>query len=380
MVRYARVLAALLFVASILVGLLVFLTPNRGLLDFGSFYMAGVVQEKGVDNPYGIYPQLADETGANFGYTDGRGHSPNLNPPISLYPFRVLADVNPDTARSILNYASALLFAGCAIAMLRAYPEHRDRLGVLWVAGFAGFWYTLALGQIYVLLFALGLGAWLLIEKGTHPIIAGVLIGVLIAIKPNFAVWPLFLLLAGHHRISITAFATAAAISAVPLVLEGPTIYQQWLQAAQDYPRLALAFNASLVGEAERIGVPALGYGLSAALVAAAAAAMWHLRPTALRSSAWGIVVGLLASPIAWVGYGMLMMPVLLSRRWRALEWVVAIGLAGVWLAAGLGEPFLIATLLLLFLLAREEYAHRRVTQTVETTLTPGTGHPQVAL
>jgi hypothetical protein len=366
--------------ASILIGLLVFLTPNRGLLDFGSFYMAGVVQEKGVDNPYGIYPQLAEETGANFGYTDGRGHSPNLNPPISLYPFRVLADVNPDTARTVLNYASALLFAGCAIAMLRAYPEHRNRLGVLWVAGFAGFWYTVALGQIYVLLFALGLGAWLLIEKDTHPLIAGVLIGVLIAIKPNFAVWPLFLLLAGHQRISLTAFVTAAAISAVPLVLEGPTIYQQWLQAAQDYPRLALSFNVSLVGEAERIGVPALGYALSAALVTAAAAAMWHLRPTAIRSSAWGIVVGLLASPIAWVGYGMLMMPVLLSRRWQGLEWAVALGLAGAWLAVGLGEPFLGATLLLLFLLARDEYVRRQVTRGVETTVNPGGAQPQVAV
>ena len=380
MLRYARALTTVLLVVSILIGLAMVLIPNRGLLDFGSFYMAGVVQEKGVDNPYGIYPELAEETGANFGYTDDRGHSPNLNPPISLYPFRLLADVNPATARTVLNIVSALVFAGCAVALLRAYPEHRNLFGVLWVLGFAGFWYTLALGQLYVLLFALGLGAWLLIEKGTHPLLAGVLMGLLIAVKPNFAVWPLFLLLAGHPRVSLTAIITAAAISAVPLMLEGPVIYQQWLQAAQDYPRLALSLNASLVGETERAGIPVLGYALSATVVAAGAVVMWLVRPTAIKASAWGIVVGLLASPIAWVGYSMLMMPVLLSRRWQALEWVVAIGLTGASLAIGLGEPFLLATLVLLFLLARDEYVRQQLTRTVEAARGANASQAQVAL
>jgi hypothetical protein len=278
-----------------------------------------------------------------------------------------------------LNVVSALVFAGCAYALLRAYPQHRTVQGVLWIAAFGGIWYTLWLGQVYVLLFALGLGAWFLIQRGTHPLMAGLLIGLLVAVKPHFAVWPLLLLLAGHPRIALSSFGVAAAVSAVPLALEGPGIYQQWLEAAQAYPRLAFAGNASIVGEAERLGLVEAGYFLSIALVMTAAAVMWSSRATAERASSWGIVVALLASPIAWIGYGLLLMPVLLSRRWQAPEWIAALGMTGLWFALGLGEPFFAASLVLLYLLAKDQLVRSETTHTVDQARTQAAERQQVA-
>jgi hypothetical protein len=371
-------LAALFLLFSLTVSAKIALKPDRGLLDFGAFYMAGVAQDEGLD-PYGVYPDLAAETGQNFGHTDGRGHSPNLNPPISLYATRLLAHVDPGDAKFALNVTSGVVFVACAYALLRAYPEHRTIQGLLWITAFGGFWYTLWLGQVYVLLFALGLCAWLMIQRGTHPLLAGFLIGLVVAVKPNFALWPLFLVVAGHPRIGLTSLGVAAALSAVPLVLEGPGVYQQWLEAAQAYPRIALGGNASLVGEAERLGIGALGYLLSIALVMLATTVMWFARPAALRASSWGIVVALLASPIAWIGYGLLAMPVLLSRRWGQPEWAAAIGMTGLWFILGRGEPFLAASLLLLYLLAKDFMAHRKLSQAVEHARTLGERREKVA-
>ncbi len=379
MLCYARILAAVFFLFSLAVGAKAALEPDRGLLDFGAFYMAGVVQEKGVDDPYAVYPELAEETGANFGYTDGRGHSPNLNPPISLYAFRPLADLNPADTKVAFQVASAFVFVACALAMLKAYPEHRTPQGVLWIASFGGLWYTLWLGQIYMLPFALGLGAWFLIQRGTNPLLAGLLIGLLVAIKPHFAIWPLLLLLAGHPRIGLSAFASAAAVSAVPLVLQGPEIYQQWLEAVQAYPRIALGFNASLIGEAERLGVPALGYALSVTLVVSACFVMWWSRATAVRASSWGIVVALLAAPITWIGYGLLAMPVLLSRRWGALEWIAALGMTSLWFVLERGELALAASLVLMFLLARDQFVRQEVAHAVEEARSLSAQRQQVA-
>ena len=375
---FPRALLGVFLLVSLAVGAAFALQSNRGLLDFGAFYMAGVADQEGLD-PYGVYPELAAETGEDFGYTDGRGHSPNLNPPISLYPFRLLVDADPATVMWGLNIVSAVAFAACGYALLRAYPQHRNPAGILWLAGFGGFWYTLWLGQVYVLLFVVGLAAWLLIRRGTHPIVAGVLIGLLVAVKPHFVLWPAFLLLARHPRVALPALAVAAATSAIPSALEGPAIYEQWLDAAAAYPRVALAGNASLVGQAARLGVEPFGYAAAAVLVAASAAIMFRSRATALRASSWALVVASLASPIAWIGYGLLLLPVLLARTWQTREWVVAIGMTGIWFVLGIGEIYFLATGLLMFLLAKDQLVSKELSQSVDAARVTMSHRPRIA-
>jgi hypothetical protein len=352
------------FLFALVVSAAVALRPERGLLDFGAFYMAGVSQDRGL-NPYGVYPELAAETGQHFGHADGRGHSPNLNPPISVYVFSLLDGLDPVVAKAALNLVSVAVFGACALAMLRAYPQHRTVAGVLWIAAFGGFWYTLWLGQVYVLLFAAGLGAWFLVQRGTNPLLAGLLIGLVVAIKPHFALWPLFLLLAGHPRVALAGLCTAAAISAIPLALDGPESYRQWLEAAEAYPRIGLPSNTSIIGLTERLGFIEAGYALSAALVVVAGFLVWRSRSTAPGASAWAIVIALIASPISWIGYGLLAMPVLLSRRWDLLEWVAAFGMTGLWFALGRGEPVLLASLVLLYLMVKDDLVRRELSRAV---------------
>ncbi len=55
------------------------------------------------------------------------------------------------------------------------------------------------------------------------------MIGLLISIKPNFAVWPVLLFLAGHRTPSVVAIVTAVVIAAVPLLIFVSGIYLDWL-------------------------------------------------------------------------------------------------------------------------------------------------------
>ena len=73
-----------------------------------------------------------------------------------------------------------------------------------------------------------GVSAWILLER-KKEIWAGILIGLVVAMKPNFAVWPALLLLSGTYRPALASIATVAVVSAIPLAVFGPEIYRQWL-------------------------------------------------------------------------------------------------------------------------------------------------------
>jgi len=310
------------------------LRPNRNLRDFTTFVQAGRAYEQGL-NPYVLYQDVDEAPGIPPGTPVERG-SPNLNPPISVYAFRAIANLDPVSVRNGLNLVSALIYAGVCVALLKAYRWQRRPLIVLWLLALSGFWYTLLLGQIYMPLFALGLAALLFIERGRNLLWTGLLIGLVVAIKPNFAIWPLFLLLAGHRKIALAAVGVAAAISVIPLVLEGPGIYSQWLDAARAYPRAAIAPNAAMFGVATRLGVPAFGYVIAAALVGAGAFYAWRARLTVREASGWSVMLTLLVGPLTWVGYTLFMLPLLLSRRWARWELAVA---ATMVVPGGLGWP-----------------------------------------
>jgi hypothetical protein len=325
---------------------------NAGLGDYGSFILAGKADEQGLD-PYGVYPELVEETELNLGFD--RPYSPNLNPPISLYPFRLLSGADPDVSRFALRAVSGVVYVAACVALMRAYPWQRRPLTVLWLIAGAGFWYTLWMGQVYVLLFGAGLGAWLLLEKGQSPVLAGVLIGVTVAVKPNFVVWPLLLLLAGQGRPALWAGVTALLISAIPFIIEGPGIYGEWIDAARSYSRGAIAANGSLVGTAARLGIEPAGYVIAATLTLAGAVYAWRVRPDVMQASGIALVLTLLAGPLTWLGYTLFALPVLLARHWRSWEIAAAATLVvPVWFTAASGEIHLAGLLILGGLLASD--------------------------
>jgi hypothetical protein len=163
-------------------------------------------------------------------------------------------------------------------------------------------------------------GAWLLMRRG-NLLMAGVLIGLIIAVKPNYALVALLLLAAGHYRPALTAGATAGLVSLVPLVIDGPGIYKQWLQLTMAFDGYTWTSNASMVALAERLQVPPAGEIAGVLLTMTLVVFARRLRPGPLDASALGIMAVILVGPVSWAGYTLLLVPYLFSIRWDGRTW-----------------------------------------------------------
>jgi len=283
--------------------------PTGELRDFGSFVASANAAARG-ENPYGIHPLTFHVVLPNFDVWN-----PNLNPPVSVLlfqPFRLTAP------QQVFRWWWGVSLVSYLLTLALVIRNHRGSdtwLRALWALALAGFWDTLALGQIYMPLVLAATASWSLLRSGRH-VAAGVLIGIVIAVKPNFAVWPAVLFLAGHPRAPLTAFATAAALAVLPLITHGVQIYRQWFEVLlADEHRLAFLTNASMPGLAYRLGHAGAGAIAGAALLAAAGVwAVWQ-KPAPLRASACGMLAAIAASPIAWVHYTLFLLPVFFSSR-----------------------------------------------------------------
>ena len=291
--------------------------PSEVLWDFGSFVASGRAAAEGL-NPYGIYPLTLRVELHGF-----ETWNPNLNPPISALLFQIFDWTDPHAAFRIWRWIS-LAFYAATIGLLVYRFRGWSAPGIaIFAIGLAGFWDTLLLGQIYLPLVFCAVAAWLILERGAS-LGAAILIGLVIAMKPNFLVWPALLFLAGDRRPALIAVGTAALVSAIPLVLYGPEIYRQWLAlVASDEERAFFLTNASLAGLAARAGVPKLGIVLSLALLAGLAAWAFWRRPDRMRASAFGLLAALMASPLGWIHYTLFLLPVLLTHARRPAMLVV---------------------------------------------------------
>lgn len=292
---------------------------DHGLWDFGSFVASGKAAAEGL-NPYGIYPLTLHVQLPGF-----ESWNPNLNPPISAWLFQFLDAGEPRASFEQWRWIS-IGFYGAAISLLIwRFWSPQAPIFAIWAFALAGFWDTLFLGQIYLPLAFAAIAGWLLLERG-HVWAAGILIGLLIAMKPNFLVWPALLFLAGYWRPSLTAVGTAAFISAIPLVLDGPEVYRQWFELiASDKERAFFLTNASLAGFAARAGIPILGIVASLALLGVLAAWAFWRKPDAQMASAFGLVASLLASPLGWIHYTLFLLPVFLTYWHKPAMRIVAL-------------------------------------------------------
>ncbi|MBC7908580.1 MAG: DUF2029 domain-containing protein [Rhodospirillaceae bacterium] len=273
--------------------------PGPELMDFGSFMASGQAAGQGLD-PYGIYPLTFRVELPGF-----NSWNPNLNPPPSLPLFHLLSRLEPAFAFRLWWAISAVCY--CAAVALLA---RRGWLAVLWAFALAGFWDSLVLGQIYLPLVLATVAAWCLLERD-RVWSAGLLIGLVVAVKPNFTVWPALLLMAGHYRPVMAAMVSAALLAGFAVLLYGPQVYGQWLALVlNDANRAVFLTNASLSGLAQRLGVPSLGTLSSLGLLAWLAWWAWRRRLPVLQASALGLVGAVLASPIAWVHYTLFLLPI----------------------------------------------------------------------
>jgi hypothetical protein len=296
------------------------IAPPHGLWDFGAFLASGRAAAEGL-NPYGIYPPLTP----HVVFPGFEAWNPNLNPPISALLFQAFDWAPQDVSFRVWSWISIGLYAATIALLVQRYARGPEAaVLIVWAAALAGFWDTLYLGQIYIPLVLAAVGAWLLLERG-QAVWAGVLIGLVIAMKPNFLVWPVLLFLAGHRKASLTSIAVAAVISLIPVLFFGPHIYRQWLELViGDGERAMFLTNASISGFTARAGIPALGLLLSALMLLALAAWAFWKRPDVMRVSSFALLGAVMASPLGWIHYTLFLLPVIVAY-WRAWPmWLVA--------------------------------------------------------
>lgn len=326
------VLVFLTLAVVLIINLLPFFDSQDALMDFGSFYASGLKLQNG-ENPYDPNSEFIFEI--DFAEIGAGGKMVNLNPPISVVLFRLLPQFDPHRALAIWQIFSALLYAASIFLLGKHYRSHLSIPGLAWAFVLAGFWHTIILGQIYTLLLAFTVLGWIALQRRQF-LLAGLMIGLLIAIKPNFAIWSLFLLLAGNWVTFLATLATALLISFIPLILYGSRIYVQWLEAsALSHETLIMPGNNSILGLTSRLGDASMGIGIafSAILVIVLLVLLKRSEANDLAASeptsALGILASILASPIAWTGYTILLLPIFFSlRRWSLAVWVSAAILA----------------------------------------------------
>lgn len=341
--------------------------PGDWLWDFGSFVASGRAAGEGL-NPYGIYPPLT----FRVSMPGFEGWNPNLNPPISAILFQALDVLPPHTGFRAWFGISLAAYGVAACVLLSRYRETATPALIVLTLAMAGLWDTLLLGQIYLVLAAAAAGGWLLMHRS--PFWSGMLIAMLCALKPNFLVWPVVMLLAGHRPVAVWALGATAALSILPVLVFGPEIYRQWIELIiSEGSRAAFLSNASLSGIAARAGAPMLGLIISAAALAAGGVWAMVRRPSAEDASAIGLLLAIVASPIAWVHYTLFLLPVIYHYWERAevrmlglllmipVPWVLHFMGAAAWVQITIGSVYgWTVIMLLIAFLARTESPMRR--------------------
>lgn len=313
------VILCLLFVLIIIINVLPFFDGKNDLMDFGSFYAAGLKLHNG-ENPYD--PNSEYIFSITFRQVGAGGKMINLNPPISALIFQSLLKFEPHASMVVWQGLSAVLYL-IVIGLLSASYRSNIRPGLLlWTLTLAGLWHTLVLGQIYILLLFFTALGWVFMQKGRY-LLAGLMIGLLIAIKPNFILWPLFLLISGYYLTFAVSVISGLLVSLIPIVFYGINIYAQWLNASSfQLETLIMPGNSSILGLSARFQDISIGVVISTVLVLVLLAFSRLKSPNNILErleyvSALGIIASLLASPISWTGYTILLLPIYFSlKKW----------------------------------------------------------------
>jgi Glycosyltransferase family 87 len=288
------------------------------LLDFGSFIAAGQAAVAG-ENPYSsnsplIYKVVSQSSHQTLA-------SPNLNPPISVVFFRGIANLEPIKAVSGWRIISTILFMIGIFILGWSYQEFTTPLRIIWAICLAGFWNTVLLGQIYIPVFLLMIGAWIFMEKGQY-LLGGIMLGAMIAIKPNFAFWLMLLGLRGYTKAILSATLTTFVFSIIPIFIFGSQIYQQWITTLLNYPSLGLmiAGNTSFQSLTARFGLAPAGTVISLLFIGGSLYFASHHKFSLSKLNILSIVGSLLISPFSWAGYTILALPIFFSTPqwdWR---------------------------------------------------------------
>jgi len=255
----------------------------------------------------------------------------NLNPPVWTVLISPLGLLEAIDAYRLFVVVSILLVLGYL-----AWTAEELRLRPVWAVVGAGLLLlsspllsTLALGQVYPVL-ALGLVAAWISDRRDHQRLSGASLGLVVALKPSLAPVLLWPLVRRRWGAFLAACVSGLAATLVGLVVAGPSATFRYVRILNEGFASAYWDNASIPAAATRFftehrfgeNVATLpwmvyvGYAVGIGVVALTAVRIRGGGEAGL----WALVAAsLLASPIAWHNYLVLLAPgvlLLLARGW----------------------------------------------------------------
>ncbi len=329
--RKAGVLGVWGWVLVLLAGAVVLLS-----LGINVFLGAGTLERISTDSmdvhaDFDTFWRSADAMWEGRDVYDAGARLANLNPPfwtVVLAPFGLM---EPLTA-----YRTFVLISLLATIGYLAWMAEELKLRAGWAALAMGmlllsspFLATLALGQMYPVL-ALGLVVAWNADRRNRPVLSGVALGLVVALKPSLAPIVLWPLVRRRWRASAATMAAGALGTLVGAVVLGVDTTVQWFEILLRAPLSAYWDNASLPSSVARLFtenefarplatlpwlVP-VAYAAGIGAIALTAVKARHGSEGGL----WALTAAaLLASPIAWHNYLMLLAPgiLLLMARGR---------------------------------------------------------------
>lgn len=275
----------------------------------GSFWESGNAFAKGL-NPYAVYP-LVFRLPYFRGVPAGT-HDLNLNPPAILPLFALISRFPPVAAAQVWTLVSVacLLFAAAMLV-----GDGTQKRQIAWLLLCPAALDTIFLGQDTLFLLLIATTAWRLL-KADRQWAAGLLIGILIAVKPNFGLWPVLLLFSNFRRAGSMALAVCAFLCTLPMMLFGPAVYLDWFRAIPNDFHWIFPTNLSLIALAHFLGHAWIGQLAAIGLIVAAVAFTIRKRPSLEPVTGIAFTLAILSSPVGWLHYSLLLAPVLLAFRW----------------------------------------------------------------
>jgi hypothetical protein len=216
------------------------------------------------------------------------------------------------------------MFISGALLLLVAKRGEMQKRQILWLLLSTLLTGTLWFGQDYSLMFLMMCIAWACLDTD-HDVTSAVLIGALIAMKPNFGLWPIMLFVAGYKKAAIVSAATAFGLSVLPIFFYGPTIYLQWLQADSRDRHFIYGSDLSIFSVFARQGLPRLGVSVVALCAIMLILFVRRTRPVQTDLAGIAICAGIICSPLAWNFYVLFAAPFFVAKRWHKLETLAAI-------------------------------------------------------
>jgi alpha-1,2-mannosyltransferase len=268
----------------------------------------------------------------------------NLNPPLWVLlvaPFALLdplAGFRLFAALTAVVMAASLLWMAAELRPWRTNPLVGSLVLVALLVS-SPLLATLALGQMYPIL-CLGLvAAWVLDRRG-RPLASGVALGLVVALKPSLAPVLLWPVVRRRWGASVAAILSGGAATLVGVILLGPGATLQWIELLGDEPLSPYWDNASLPSSAARLftehefGRPLAELPWTVPLFGLLGLALVFLTAYVARrdpeAGLWALTAAsLLASPIAWNNYLLLLAPgvLLLLSRGRTAVAVLLVAL-----------------------------------------------------